>query len=63
MTKPFVGQGWASDIEPLGDVTYCHMEDNDYTEDDEDRFDLEHELEVAEYWEEVMYDKYGEPLF
>lgn len=60
MTKRFVGQGWAADIEPLGDVTYCHMEDKDY---DDDHFDLEHELEVAEYWEEVMYDKYGKPLF
>lgn len=63
MTKPFVGQGWATDIEPLGNVMFCHVDEDYEDEMDPDHPDLEHELEVAEYWEEVMYDKYGEPLF
>ena len=71
MTKPFVGQGWAADIEPDGDAILCHLvEDDRWNEYDEDHPNLEYELEKAEYWndpyediEENMYDKYGEPIF
>lgn len=51
MTKPYVGQGWAADIEPDGDAILCHLvEDDRWDEYDEDHPDLEYELEKAEYW-------------
>lgn len=49
MDKPFVGQGWAKDIEPYGDSALYHMVDEE-EEYDEDHPDLEYELEKAEYW-------------
>ena len=79
MTKPFVGQGWAKDIEPIpgeNEIMFCHMKDDQewdesiYDWDNEDHPDMEYELEKAEYWhdpytdiEESLYDKYGEPMF
>lgn len=54
MDKPFVGRGWAKNVEFCGDAKFCHMDDE---EDDrwdeydyEDHPDLEYELEKAEYW-------------
>lgn len=55
MTKPFVGQGWANDIEPIPgtDATFCHTgewDDDGIDYDYEDHPNLEYELEKAEYW-------------
>lgn len=50
MKKPFVGQGWAKDIEPAGDAMFCHMTDDYADERDPDHPDMEYELEKAEYW-------------
>lgn len=52
MTKPFVGQGWAKSIEPVEDMTFCHM----WEEDDSD-FEFE-----SDGTEEVVYDENGEPI-
>lgn len=57
MDKPFVGRGWAKDIEPYGDSTLYHMVD-----DDEDNFDLEYELEKAEYWADCFDDMFEDGL-
>lgn len=51
--KPHVGQGWAKDVEPCGDAILYHMtdEDDDWaSEASHDQYDLEYELEKAEYW-------------